>query len=145
MYPHEINVFSKCIIYSFHPLCLYVHLLQIHCPSGNTGFNPRVVEVLVFLGCYAWPLLFEKLVALQILLQHSNWTEKNRNGIIASAPKLKAFQSINRSKLKLFKRFLTLQSRRFSSYGITLLQTGFLREHQLIFVSIVPPMLHNQM
>jgi len=46
---------------------------------------------------------FGKLITLQILLQQSNWTEQNRNDITAGAPKLKVFQLINRSKLKLFK------------------------------------------
>jgi len=59
MYPHEINVFSKCII-TYFILFVYRFIYYRHIATADiTGFSPHVVEVFIFLGCYTWPLLLE--------------------------------------------------------------------------------------
>jgi len=105
MYPREINVFTKCITFLFYLICFYVHLLQIHCHFRYFRFQPPCSKGFRFPRMLHLVTTFGKLIALQILLQHSNWTAKNRNDITSSAPKLKTFRLINQSKLKLFKRF----------------------------------------
>jgi len=52
MYPHEINVFSKCIIIYFISFVYRFIYYRYIATSDITGFSPHVVEVLVFLGCY---------------------------------------------------------------------------------------------
>jgi hypothetical protein len=93
---------SMCFLNAFCFSHLFIGSFITHTLPLQTlsGFSPRAAEVFVFLAT-----TFGKLIAVQILHQHSNWTGRSRKDVLASEPKLKAFRLINRSKLKQFKGF----------------------------------------